>query len=163
MLSKMYYKKRTSKTYLKLYSSIPFCFFKQVDVNVTVDCDKTMNEAAKLFAGNISDSRLGTESMDSVVAAVTLLKSSHLSKTVMDCMHVRSKGLNRISVIQSRDVVELVPTDLRMSPLYYKIYLVFLNSFLASFLPLAALLYLNVCTVKVLRKMTTSRQNVFCR
>ena len=143
--------------------TIYFILSNKVDVNVTVDCDKTMNEAAKLFAANISDSSLGSDSMESVAAAVTLLKRAHLSKTVMDCMNVRSKGLNRFVVTQTRDVVELVPTDLRMSPLYYKIYCVFLNSFLASFLPLAALLYLNVCTVKVLRKMTTSRQVVFCR
>lgn len=75
----------------------------------------------------------------------------------------RSRGFNRIIVTQTRDVVELVPTDLRTNPLYYKIYCVFLNSALASFLPLAALLYLNVCTVRALRQMTDNRQNVFCR
>ena len=41
--------------------------------------------AARLFAGNISsDSRLGTDSMESVVAAVTLLKSGQLSRYVID-------------------------------------------------------------------------------
>ena len=130
---------------------------------MTVDCDKIMNDAASFFAGNISDSKLGLDSVDSAVAAVAILKSSHLSKNVLNCISHRSRGLNRVVVTQSRDVVELVPTDLRMSPIYYKLYCVFLNSFLASFLPLAALLYLNVCTVRVLRKMTNNRQHVFCR
>jgi hypothetical protein len=119
-----------------------------------------MNEAATtIFSGNMSDSKLDLDS----VAAGAILKSTHLSKTVLNCISHLSKGLNRVVVTQSRDVVELVPTDLRMNPLYYKIYCVFLNSFLASFLPLAALLYLNVCTVRVLRKMTNNRQHVFCR
>jgi len=50
-----------------------------------------------------------------------------------------------------------MPTDLRMNSFYYKIYCVFINSALASFLPLAALLYLNISTVKALKNMSFSR------
>ena len=69
----------------------------------------------------------------------------------------QSEGQNNFLVTESREVFELMPTNLRMSSFYYKFYCVFLNSTLASFLPLAALLYLNTCTVKALKNMSFSR------
>ena len=122
-----------------------------------------MDEAAKYFDENFSSGSPSFESMDTLITAVNHIKKSQMSKSIIDCINHRSRGLIRMVIPRSRDVVELVPTELRINPMYYKLYCVFLNSFLASVLPLAALLYLNVCTVRALRKMTSNRLYIFSR
>ena len=130
----------------------------QVEVNVTIDCNKMVDEAAKFFVENLSSGSLSYESMDTFITTVSNIQKTHMSKSIVDCIHHRSHGLSTMVIPRSRDVVELVPTDLRINSIYYKLYCVFLNSILASVLPLAALLYLNVCTVRALKKMSSSRR-----
>merc|ERR1712012_376634 len=49
--------------------------------------------------------------------------------------------------------MEIKPTELRSNPVYYRIYYVHLNTIFASLIPLVSLLYLNIATVKALKKM----------
>ena len=49
--------------------------------------------------------------------------------------------------------MQFIPTALRRDPIYYHLYYVHMNMIFASAIPLLCLLYLNVATVRVLRKM----------
>jgi len=134
-----------------------------VEVNVTIDCGRMVEEAVKFFDENFSNGSSSFDSMDALITAVNQIKKSNISQSIIECIDHRSRGENRMIIPRSRDVVELVPTNLRISSIYYKIYCVFLNSFLASILPLASLLYLNVCTVRALKQMTSNRLHMFYR
>ena len=57
----------------------------------------------------------------------------------------------RVTVRRTRRFLELTPTALRRSPAYYYYYCVLANTLAASALPLAALIFLNISTVRVLR------------
>lgn len=54
----------------------------------------------------------------------------------------------------------IVRTALRANRMYYKIYLIGLNSFFASLLPMFSLLFLNVSTVIALHKMCRQQDAV---
>ncbi len=65
----------------------------------------------------------------------------------------------RVVLRRTRRILDLVPTALRRSPLYYRYYCVLANFLLASALPLAALVYLNISTVRVLRRMASAEED----
>ncbi|CAB4054099.1 unnamed protein product [Lepeophtheirus salmonis] len=54
--------------------------------------------------------------------------------------------------------LRLEATPMRENVLYYRIYFIGLNTIFASILPLASLLFLNVSTVKALRKMSRQEE-----
>ena len=61
----------------------------QVNVNVTVDCDKIMSEAAEKFT--FEDSNLGPDSAESILMAMAMLQTTHLSKSILECMTNRDQ------------------------------------------------------------------------
>lgn len=159
------FKKYKSNVFRSSFTGFIYYFdwILQVEVNVTIDCSRMVDEAAKFFDENFSSGSPNLDPVDTLITAVNQMKKSHMSQSIIDCIHHRIRGENRMTIPRSRDVVELVPTDLRINSIYYKLYCVFLNSFLASLFPLASLLYLNVCTVKALKQMTNNRLYIFCR
>ena len=52
-----------------------------------------------------------------------------------------------MNVTRTLNYLDVVPTPLRLSSLYYKIYVLALNSLFASLIPFASLIYMNFCTV----------------
>lgn len=66
---------------------------------------------------------------------------------------IAESGVELLNVTRSVSFYDVLPTKLRISSYYYKIYCIGLNSVFASVIPLASLFYLNICTVIALRKM----------
>ena len=56
-------------------------------------------------------------------------------------------------------ILQVQPTKLRSNPLYYRLYYVHLNTIFASLIPLISLLFLNIATVRALRKMVKVSNN----
>ena len=52
-----------------------------------------------------------------------------------------------MNVTRTLNYLDVVPTPLRLSSLYYKIYVLASNSLFASLIPFASLIYMNFCTV----------------
>ena len=52
-----------------------------------------------------------------------------------------------VNVTRTVEFYDVVPTDLRMNSVYYKIYCLACNSILASIIPLLSLFYLNIRTI----------------
>ena len=61
------------------------------------------------------------------------------------------------NITREEQKMEIKPTELRSNPVYYRIYYVHLNTIFASLVPLVSLLYLNIATVKALKKMVEVR------
>ena len=61
------------------------------------------------------------------------------------------------NITREEQKMEIKPTELRSNPVYYRIYYVHLNTIFASLIPLVSLLYLNIATVKALKKMVEVR------
>ena len=62
------------------------------------------------------------------------------------------------NVTRIEQSLQVTPTKLRSSPIYYRLYYVHLNTIFASLIPLVSLLFLNVATVRALRKMVKVSQ-----
>lgn len=58
-----------------------------------------------------------------------------------------------VLVLREKYAYQYRPTSLRRNKLYYQLYCVGLNTLIASIVPLVALIYLNISTVKALKKM----------
>ena len=56
---------------------------------MTVDCDKIMSEAAEKFT--FEDSNLGPDSAESILMAMAMLQTTHLSKSILECMTNRDQ------------------------------------------------------------------------
>ena len=61
------------------------------------------------------------------------------------------------NITREESKLKVQPTELRSNPVYYRIYYVHLNTIFASLIPLVSLLYLNIATVKALKKMVEVR------
>ncbi len=129
--------------------------------NVTLDCSSIALDAYERFSTNVSSAMLLGNN-------TTLINSSHDQSGVLltpqevqdlnDCL-MTFKKINgttiqfQLIVSRSRKYLEIMPTALRSSPLYYRLYMVLLNSLFMTLIPLALLLFLNISTVLSLKKM----------
>jgi len=62
--------------------------------------------------------------------------------------------MRNVTIRAAKSKGEIVQSDLRKNPYYFKIYFVYLNTFFASLLPLALLLFFNISTAVQLIKMS---------
>ena len=60
-------------------------------------------------------------------------------------------------IIPLQYFLKVQATALRSNPVYYRVYYVHMNTIFASLIPLASLLFFNVCTLIALRKMIKVR------
>lgn len=70
---------------------------------------------------------------------------------------------NFITYFSSKTSLTVIPTPLRRNVYYYKIYYVYLNTFFASVLPLALLLFLNISTAIELIRMSRQESRILAR
>ena len=61
------------------------------------------------------------------------------------------------NITRQEQQLTVQPTELRSNPVYYRLYYVHLNTIFASLIPLVSLLYLNIATVKALKRMVEVR------
>lgn len=66
-------------------------------------------------------------------------------------------------VFSKKVSLKVIPTALRKNEYYYKIYYVYLNTFFASILPLALLLFLNITTAIQLIKMSRQESRILAQ
>ena len=80
---------------------------------------------------------------------------TNLSKCFLERLSTRNAAAN-ITILSARQLksISIYPTALRENPYYYKVYCVALNTLLASVLPLVALIFLNIRTVRALGQMS---------
>ncbi len=79
----------------------------------------------------------------------------------MTSMHYDNASLAQVVVRHTRKYIELTPTSLRRSPTYYFYYCVLASCMVSMILPLAALLFLNISTARVLNKMVKDEEEEF--
>ena len=75
-----------------------------------------------------------------------------------DLLHSCKDENSYKNVTREEQELRVQPTELRSNPVYYRLYYVHLNTIFASLIPLVSLLYLNIATVKALKKMAEVRQ-----
>ena len=110
-----------------------------------VDCSRLngfigLNDQIKQYILN----NISTEDIEYFNAMLQICNASGLPKSYENITREEQK-------------MEIKPTELRSNPVYYRIYYVHLNTIFASLIPLVSLLYLNIATVKALKKMVEVR------
>jgi len=66
----------------------------KVDVNITIDCEKTLSEAMQSIPSNFTDVFGEPESLSSVMAAMTFMKEYQLGKTFMECLNLVIRNID---------------------------------------------------------------------
>ena len=88
----------------------------------------------------------GKASYEIVQLSILIFYFCIRTKDERDCNEANFSIL-LLNVTRTVELYDVVPTDLRMNSVYYKIYCLACNSILASIIPLLSLFYLNIRTI----------------